>query len=502
MDRLQININGTDYNLPLGTVEPNTWTLSGWDDETQGDALYFYDSAAAADAGFIPPAPLGLSYGEFILLLNNGMYLSLTYEEEHEGYSDYLSIFGLYNSNGDPVGSGAGTSGSYSGAAIVGIRYTYGENEYIGFGITNEDNEYMIVYLFNDDIYESSIVEPYDENPDFPPTPGGWGDYNRDSDQVGASAIPSTMLPLASGINMYVLNATAFRNFTQYLWGSNETIWTALWGRFVNYRFNPIGAIINCIMLPTDFIPSGSAASGISIAGTKLSPISGTLTATTTQFVDCTYSFSLPEFYGSFMDYVGCEVILHLPFVGPVSIEPIYCVGGGITILYRCDVATGNITVFLICTNRSGRAECIRTASGNCAYGVPVTGHDDGIAEMLGSATKSAVSGATSGGVTGALVGLAGALEVPRHETSIIGNHSGSSAACTNLNLYAELVYTEQSNPQYYTALRGRPSDIGGTVGSFQGFTIFSDIHADAINGATDAEKREIEAALKRGVYI
>jgi hypothetical protein len=208
------------------------------------------------------------------------------------------------------------------------------------------------------------------------------------------------------------------------------------------------------------------------------------------------------------MDYTATSVIMHLPFIGRIPIDPIYCVGGGITILYRCDTCTGNIAAMILATNRSGRRECIMTASGNCAYSVPITGHDDGMVEMIGSNASTIINGIKIGAAslaTGKVQGSAGDFKNPlmqKQTTDIVGNMAGSGAIVTNLSLYAEILYSEPSNPDHYTQLRGRPSDIGGTVGDFSGFTIFSDVHADAIAGATDEEKREIEQTLQRGVYV
>ena len=128
--------------------------------------------------------------------------------------------------------------------------------------------------------------------------------------------------------------------------------------------------------------------------------------------------------------------------------------------------------------------------------------------EMLGSNARTIIQGVKVGAAsvaTGKPQGSIGEFKNPltqKQSTEIVGNMAGSGAIVTNLSLYAELVYSEPSNPDHYTALRGRPSDIGGRVGDFTGFTIFSDVHADSIAGATAEEKAEIEQILKQGVYV
>ena len=77
----------------------------------------------------------------------------------------------------------------------------------------------------------------------------------------------------------------------------------------------------------------------------------------------------------------------------------------------------------------------------------------------------------------------------------------------TNLYCYAEISYTNYSNPANYSDVRGRPSDIGGTVAesggiAYSGLTIFDSVHVEDIPNATAEEKAEIETLLKEGVYL
>lgn len=511
MNRLKVNINGTDYDLPTAQfMDPDSIDLSNWDDETVGSMIMYFKAPVSTD-DIIDPVGLSISYGDFIISLENGMHITLQFVREYDFYTDYLTVRGLYNADSTPFGNLKGLdSGGYD-PYIFGIYYKdHNDTEYYGICIGSESGSqmgYCQIFLFNPAIWDGNVVDPYTGEP-IPPTPGGFGTWDRSSDEVGPSPLPSTILPISSGVNVYRLNAAALHSFTQYLWGSNEDIWTALWGRYANFRYNPVGAIITAHALPTDFIPTGSATNAIKLAGTALRPISGSCAAITTQFTEKSWTLQLAEFYGDYMDYTATSVILHLPFIGTIPIDPIYCVGGGITIVYRCDTCTGNIAAMILATNRSGRRECIMTASGNCAYSVPITGHDDGMIEMIGSNTRTIINGIKAGAAslaTGKVQGSAGEFKNPltqKQSTDIVGNMAGSGAIVTNLSLYAEIIYSEPSNPDHYTQLRGRPSDIGGTVGDFSGYTIFSDVHADAIAGATDEEKREIEQTLQRGVYV
>ena len=500
MDRLRVNINGTDYNLPNLIIPDDSINISNWQHTSQGDAVYYWGATVSVSDA----APIMVPYGTYIVMLENGMYLNMSYSETYDVYSDFFEILGLYNPDSTPVGSPMGQSGGdYHDLGLVGVRYTYNDSVYWGLGITTDTpGELAQLFLFNSVIYDDSIIEPYEDGPQ-DPVQGGWGSWDRSTDGVGANATPGNLAPFNAGVNMYVLNSGALASFTGMLWGSDESLFTALWSRFVNYRYNPIGAIIACHALPTEFTPSGTTTTAIQLAGTALFPISGTLKRASTQFIDASYNIDLAEFYGDFMDYMNTRIIVHLPFCGVAVLDPVYIVGGGLTVLYRCDVCTGNVTAFLICTNRAGRSELIQCAGGNAAYTVALTGHSDGMVEAVGSAVKT-IAGGVATAMTGVPVsaGSGGDPMMQKESTTICGQMAGSSAVTSSLDLYLEIVYTEPSNPVGYTALRGRPSDIGGTVGSFSGYTVFSDVHADGISRATDDEKRMIEQMLKQGVII
>lgn len=502
MDRLRVIINGTDYTLQMCDVPSGTWNLSGWSAGTQGDVKYFYTDPATIGTA-AEPGVLNFQYGTFIIMLENGMYLNLQYDETYSIYSDFVQYSGLYNSDGTAVGSAYGSSGEVPDLGIFGIRYTSGTDIYIGIAFTTGTPDYYAVYLFNQEIYEDSMQEPYEDGPQ-DPIQGGWGSWDRSTDGVGANTTPGNVVPFNAGVNMYVLNASALSSFSGFLWGSDESLFAALWSRYTQYIYNPIGAIIACHTLPSEFMPSGTTTTVINLAGTALFPISGTLKRASTQFIDAAYSISLSEFYGDFMDYTNTRIILHVPFCGVAVLDPVYLVGGGVQVLYRCDVCTGNVAAFVICTNRSGRSELIQCLGGNCAYAVALTGHSDGMMEALGSAAKTAIGGVATAMTGVPVAGGGSATDILMHKesTTVSGSIGGSSAITSSLDLYLEIVYTEPSNPAGYTSLRGRPADIGGSVGSFRGYTVFSDVHADGIGRATSAEKQMIEDALRKGVII
>lgn len=507
MDRLKITLGTAEYVLPL--VDLGSVNLGNWTERVSGDAKYYVSAAGAGMDTDTITGQADLPYGTYHLTLENGVYCEISKGPDPNDVDyDYITIGGLYNEDGTVIGGYTGMNYGHvphDQSQVFAIFTAYQGQIYIGFAfwLYNTVGSCQIPFLCNDYIINGSMVDPY-SGETLDPTPGGWGSWDRSTDGVGANATPGNIAPFNAGIHMYTLNSAALASFTGFLWGSDESIFAALWSRYTNYIYNPIGAIVACHCLPTEFTPSGTTTSIIKLAGTALMPISGTLKTASTQFIDQSYSITLSEFYGDFMDYTSTKIILHVPFCGVVVLDPIYLVGGGITVLYRCDVCTGNITAFIICTNRTGQPELIQCAGGNCAYTIALTGHSDGMMEALGS-SGSAIAGGVASAMTGAPINTGGSVTWPllqKESTSIVGKMGGSSAITSSLDLYLEIVYTEPSNPAGYTDLRGRPSDIGGTVGSFTGFTVFSDVHADTVSRATDTEKTMIENALKAGVII
>ena len=157
---------------------------------------------------------------------------------------------------------------------------------------------------------------------------------------------------------------------------------------------------------------------------------------------------------------------------------------GGIAVVYRCDILTGNVCAFIMCRDRNGNTACMQTLTGNCAYTIPVTGNDNGTGQIFGALTSTAI-GMLSGNVGAVVSGIADAASAT-HNTSIIGNHGGSAAVLTNLYCWAEFTYNEYSRPAATDTTRGRPSDLGGTVAEsngvpYSGHTIYDSVDVHGI---------------------
>lgn len=345
---------------------------------------------------------------------------------------------------------------------------------------------------------------------------GGSGSYTDTNDTPGMPAAPPNLFAIFTGsdygVHMYYVDdATSWNDFEAALWTSSGSLWT----NWSTYKFNPIAGVVGCHFLPSAFLPSTSSMqtdSSVRLAGTNV-PVSNYV-YDLAPFQYCDYdvgSVSLAEYFGTSMDYSPhTDLRLYLPFCGMVQLDANRCIGGTISVKYRCDCMTGNVCAYVFLTDRTGETTALVTATGNCAISIPVTGNDNGVGQVVGS-LGSAIMGAITGIATGNYVGAAGAalhgaagIASARHNTQITGSVSASAAIISPMQCRIEVLRPCVSTPELGTDLRGRPADISvNQISDLSGtgFTSFSDVHPD-IAGATAAECAEIERLLHEGVIL
>lgn len=347
-------------------------------------------------------------------------------------------------------------------------------------------------------------------------TGGGSGSYTDTNDTPGMPSSPPNLFAIYTGsdygVHLYYVNDMAsWNDFEAALWTASGS----LWSNWQMYKFNPIAGVVGCHFLPSAFIASTSSMqseSSIRIAGMNVSVSNYVKDLSPFQFCDYDVgSVSLAEYFGTAMDYSPhTDIRLYLPFCGMVQLDANRCVGGTISVKYRCDCMTGNVCAYVFLTDRTGVTTALVTATGNCAISIPITGNDNGVGQVVGS-LGSAIMGAITGLATGNYVGAAGAalhgaagIASARHNTQITGSVSASAAIISPMQCRIEVLRPCVSTPELGTDLRGRPADISvNQISDLSGtgFASFSDVHPD-IAGATAAECAEIERLLHEGVIL
>lgn len=346
-------------------------------------------------------------------------------------------------------------------------------------------------------------------------TPSGWyGTGHTTPGNMDFSNDPSALShanATAHGLRAYAVSDAQMERLYTTLWSDS------IWNKWKNQKFNPIAGILSYHRLPisTEYT---SMEYEVSICGQKYvlgTPLSAPrVISNCFPGVDCNNQFSgallpIPEISGSFLDYQPyCSAVLHLPFIGNIPIDVNAISGGGIAVRYWIDVCSGNCIAHVKTVNRDGSSIIYGEYPGNCAYCYPITGNDNGGFAVLGAAAGIATAGivtAASGGsaapfAASIIAGGAGAAQA-QHHTQQVGTWPANTAAMCDLRVYLVITRPAYLTPDKYPEIEGRPSGVGKKIGDFSGY-LSGEMHADNIDGLTDAEKRQIESYFQSGVIM
>lgn len=395
---------------------------------------------------------------------------------------------------------------------LIALRGAHGQTDgiYLTY-MSSDDNlqSFSSQYIFvPTELFDMAAKQnPYDSDMDETKAgdisgDGGYANGFPVGDPAATSEIKGIVFPFGSGVHCYVITPAQLNEFSRYMWGSAAGVFDegGLWGKFQNYKFNPIAGILSCHSLPLVLMPAGGGSAPISIAGTTLATATGA--PCSSQFTSwVSNAVEIPEPWGTFVDYAYATISIYLPFCGVVPVDVSAVVGGSIYVRYYCDVINGNVSAWIVGTDRNGVQQLLKTATGNAAYHIPITGNDNGQGEIIGSIKQAVTSGLSgnAGGLIAAGVNIISGAE--QHHTESVGSMNGNAGYCASTEVFLICNWSYPIYTGNYDYIRGRPSEVSGTVGSFSGYNEF-EVHADSISGATDEEKREIESLLNSGVYV
>lgn len=381
-------------------------------------------------------------------------------------------------------------------------------------------------------------------------TPNGFrGERNDYSDTDTISTISSQISSSANtslhGLHFYHMDNTEFEAFTEAMW-SDDT-----WAQFSSRGdWNPVGGVLSLAYMPCD--PDNySAAHGtytnIRSSGKELllndAPVQAFAPDTTTAELVTPTPIKPLEYSHSFLDWSGyTKAHVRLPWIGIVPIDISKIMNGGLIVKYNIDFITGNCLAQLyaipeqeVMGDRTNDDEygngvvgcCVMIGqyAGNCAHKLPYSGASIGGSNVIGSITTSLLGGITA--VAGAFMEnpamIAGGVgTVITNGTKLImpDTHPMTQNATPNADSMGMLVpaliierpmdltpISEDGDPTVYEFFNGRSAAGGGTVKDYKAFDtgdgvyIKGILHADTLY-ATEDEKRQIEEAFARGVYL
>lgn len=370
---------------------------------------------------------------------------------------------------------------------------------YIGYPSTNRINEavdqpYNVIskWLHMD-------IESNQEDDTSGPG-GGGGNYGYEpSDPNHYDGIPS-VTPASSGfINVYHASVQNLLDMAKFMYTD------AFLQNVPKVVSNPIDYII-ALMLNAAAPDDGTAESlrigSVKNVAIQINPIQSVF-----KTFDCG-TVDVEECYGGFLDYAPfTKVRLQLPFCGDIDLDSQIVMHSSVHLRYVVDFLTGSCLARVDVTNNHGIAAETYFKDGNCAIQVPMTGADfSSYYSSVFNAGFGAISAGASALATGnplALLGSAGGLNMQRqHADTTVTGHMGSNHGFLG-NYTPALIISRpvQSFPEGYSMEKGRPSNIGGTLGSFSGYTEIRKIKLDGVI-ATETELAEIRSLLASGVYV
>lgn len=376
-----------------------------------------------------------------------------------------------------------------------------------------DDNLYT---LFRDSIPGGGGGDPYAAG-GYSAQDGGGGDFDDTSDAISVPSAPLLNLTLNGFISAYVPSITDINDLADWIWGNYDKFdSTKVLGKIFT---EPMESILSLHMLP--YTPGSSTAVPVTIGnfatGLSMKPL-------LTQFEDIPCgSLTFTEFWGNYLDYNPfTKIILCLPYVGQVDLDPDEVMGKTVKVLYRVDNLTGAFVCFVYIDGD----KILGQYSGSCILTVPVTAGSYAAlnaavlsiaataAGGFGGAVGSAIGGGY-GGMLAAKEGLKlGAGALGETMSSAAGNvngmklkvsHSGGLTGASGFmgaqTPYAIIHRPRQSVPENFNQFAGYPSNITMTLEDCSGFTSVRTCVYDGLP-FTDAEIKELDEILKGGVFI
>ena len=368
--------------------------------------------------------------------------------------------------------------------------------------------------------------------------PGGRGDRNSDSDPIDWPGMPG-LNALATGlVSMYRMTSQQLVNFARVLWSDN-LFDLATWKKMFT---DPMEAIINLSIEPLQLTESGTT--NDIIVGNMSTNCSGAVVANPYQIVDFG-TLNIAEYWGTFVDYSPyTNISIYLPYVGIRQLNVDDLMPGRVQLKAYCDGLTGSLVYHLYSVQRNAAGHEHRSIlyswAGECQYQIPFSATNMtrvitaiGSAVMAvggavatvasGGAAAPAAAGAAAGAGGGAAAGAAAGATGVKTALELSGGIAAGGASLMgakeqvqrggamsgNLGLfgvqypYLILQRPEQSIPQNYNDLVGKPSNVYDSIGALEGLVKVLSVHIEDIgNQATASEKAEIERLLRSGVRV
>lgn len=263
-----------------------------------------------------------------------------------------------------------------------------------------------------------------------------------------------------------------------------------------------INYIIDCHVIPVD--PGNGTSENIKVGYKQLTVTGERLSNDYVPF-DCG-TINIGEYYGSFADHAATSAKLFLPFVGFVPVRTEWFYNDTLGVKYKFNIIDGSFVAYVTSTgkytnNGNGTGTVVAQYSGNACVHLPITGvtYSSMVSGLVGSS-----AGAITAAGSGNIAGVASSVDAAASVKGDIPQSNGYASSGAFLSVRRPYLMIERVVTNYsptFRKERGLPSNISMKLQNMAGFTILQDVHLDSIT-ATDAEKKELEGLLSKGVIF
>lgn len=356
---------------------------------------------------------------------------------------------------------------------------------------------------------------------------GAPGTHDKHSDHVGIPTMPQFGFTSAGFLNHYRISSQGLSMLGEALFPEPQGVSLDIPGAIDKLTANMwnskiIDYIIDCRIIPVQ----APATNQVNITcGGKVLVHPSTGSAYSAYLVDADFVdvdcgvITTPLTEGNFIDFSVTRAKIFIPFYGFVDLAPEYWHGAKIGLYYRFNLMDGSFMAWL--TSAPFRAELesasdmeiIGQYAGNACIHLPI--NSQSYSQIIGGmiTTGAAIVGAAAGGAIGGAAGktiaagavqtaISGAANIATGRPQLISNNSynGSAALMSNRTPYLLIEFGEAQFSTKYTDECGLPLVVNKTIGNCSGMTVCDNA---IINFAcTDAEAKEILAALREGVIV
>lgn len=490
------------YRSDKNTTNPNFWsnitinydeTAYDWTNQLILCTFTNINAEKCVNGEDVPMFQPGSLYNGLreVILTYNSYSQNDVYQSDGEWSDNRTDQHNIYQEYPMPANAHNLVGNSFKGPHYV---HTGNNGMWMLFANTTEDVRWTTLQFEGTPIED--VTKPKKPEDDNTPPGGGNGPYTDSSHRIGPAALPKTSALSAGFVKAYMPSAAQMQALSSYM----------LTDSFIEgvkkLMANPIDYIMGLHMIPVTPTTTNST---IKVGGVDTQIGSALVTNEYVQY-DCG-TLDISEFWGSFIDYApATKAELYLPFIGtvPLDIDDIMGTPCTLHLYYNINVLSGSCTAFLDCqTGKKLNSVCYYW-NGSMLSEIPVTGNDYSNKVNAAFSAVGNLIGVAATGNPGNAVGLVqnmaqATLQKPTIQKS--GVMGGDAGMLSEFQPFVILTRPVQALPKNFNKLKGNTSMIGGKISSFSGFLQVDSVDLSGIP-CTDAERNEIEALLKEGVFV